>query len=1726
MAAKVHKEAYKERSTALEIFLNTPTKDSHTTNTSSGSGAMDPTTNFADTLKSTTALTMNNLDTHNQTGSTTLLQQQSPPPSKTLHTRTIKSNGIAGHREGYYDGASAVTGMSVAKIELIQKAGNDAAIKLHTDPTLQKAELSRTKYLNSLRSHRKNTETNMNSKDDMSILRKKTKHNVKIEKRDITKDVDTMYLLNYWPKGCVLKEQYEANVRPASVYSSSTAADSNSGGAISARLTGTDAMVVDTSNSGNDSAAAPVNAADKAGQGGAVDGGLSRSQTQSLLLATSSSTGTGSGGKYKEVAADLWDYLIDCVVTISISRPKSQLAEKQRALLSNKTRRISAESLTLFDPSRTPLPAPSTLAPPTKPRIGTAPTPRTTRHTPGGYNSTTSMHSQMKQQSNLLEAKEKLQKVEQTMGPMYEEVYRRLVRIPVTSPAELEGDRDNSTIHGNAIAVKSHSYLRSLFERFDKNLNGYISKEEFKLAMNEMNIEVNSEDCDIFFNRFKGERPGNIDWKEFIRFFDTQSIGITSSTVSTKSNNIIQLLMQIKVILADIAKKMTNLKISTLESYLNIQNNTTTKGSNSSELELNTPVPGKISQNHNVFILPDHAFFQNITTATTQIKTNVNIMQKLGIQCTENEMARISRIFQCKVSVLMEFIYTPYDMNLYEILDIADREVSQGLSKRTGTGSTGTDVTSAIAKLWSSLAPNLSTCVSYETISQYFTTMLLEANVFDEQPQSQQGQGGGSPRDQTTTATPTTAATSEYVLSRATIRGVDAHILCRIISDTLVYSTWNRDAPLATTTSTTTSTTTNKKETTTSEIKTTLSFSGLDAYVRNNRINYIERKLKYLMQLEQNYSGAEVYMLIHVYISIKQDEIVILAYDPISSDIYKYSHKEDLKLLPISENLVELFIHNNKHNEIINKYMKNTTSIHYYNPWETPYQDNIITNIISRLRLIRSKITTKKSYLYLSEDSKFIKILKNLFDNTKTLPFFSIINELTLIFEINNEKLTSEMSIRSFIFTAIRKNIQLCSFLQNVNSSLNIILSTYNSGIRETLSWNEFLAHLNNYRNTFFTIELLPRFIEPEKYIYNPYEITEDNNSSDSSSDSSTVEANKIKSYVDYDGAPHPYWNTTYKFHFQPPQLTNCPVLSTEVSKIKINNQYKYVIIMVRLGKKYCSEDSNTGNNQKLKKEFKFLTIYDPRSSTDYQCGILKDCKLYDLLYPDSNSTNSNSSTNAGSDAQIDLITFMSYVTQASEANKIIIGPAITPRLEVSVFNDTGRKQELLGSCQVSVSSVLSGTGVSEKQRVYLTYKQEIGEGGRSIEASAGDIQLDMMYKGDLGNSSSSGDNSSNPTNTTSNKLKSKNTTNTTTSNNNKNQNTKSANINITGQIEDLKIENDSLLLETKKLKEKLNNSIKEINDLKSTDGSNIPNNDNEINQIKDEKIKIELEKNDLIKEIKRLEEEKKNEIQKIKNENVLMIQKLQENQQNTTNNTMYQEDYHKLQQEYEEMRLKLEKMQLLTDKTGTIVSDSMTSLPILHPSNSNIDLEYTSSTRNIGNNMIHIADDSLLGTVQSILKEFQTRHERKHATSAGVGVGGNALDSLQRLLNSYAKPDGSVTPKDIITALGDLMVGVSMEQATKLVREVGISRTGTVLVSPLMGYLNSELHQLCLARKQARRHTASAVRLSGDNEHTADSNRLRKSAEETLRDSKHADEDIVKVRINRVSIHILYVPT
>ena len=1629
-AAKLHAAVHKERAAALaEALAPRPAKPVP----AAAKDASEP-PNFNETIS--LPLTLANLDAQNN-GS--LLS-----PLKSVNPRTFARLNDTG---------TVVTGMSINRKEIVQKAGMDAAVKLHSDPNLQKAEVSRTKFLSALRGHKRNTEGDAAKAEDTSVLRKKTKSNAKKDIRDITKDIDMQYFLNYWPNGRPQDEELnpEVAVRPATLFPSTTPAPTEatkpklvSGASVKLSLgqsfLASSSPSVKLSN-GQSVFQATGTATPTPGkqqqQLNAAALALPLGQLAAATVASTPGGVTGNASRFKSVTSDLWDYLIDCVVTISISRPKSQSTDRHRAITSINSRVVSADRLMAFQPLRTPISAPTTRAAPAKPTIGHAATPKTTLRTPG-FASVTTAQGKSKQQSAVLDAKDKLLKLEKDRGSSFEEVYRGLIRMPVTSNSELEGDRESSSASGNSVASKSHTYLRSLFERFDKNSNGLISKDEFKLAMGDMNVEVSNEDCDIFFNRFKGERPDNIDWKEFIKFFDSHLPGMTTVAATARPKSIVEQLMSIKKALADATKSMTELKITTFEKFCSAQDKARAGaaataaelGKNSgSDNSLHSPVPSSTTAATAVpaatgeFSLPDNAIFQSLSTSGSQVKTNVAVLKQLGVTLTEEDMARVSRIFQCRTALLMSFVRSPErDINLYEILDIADTEISRGLNQRTGLASQGAqnaEQTSSIAKLWSSLAPNLSCTVNFEAIATYLTAMLLEANVFDEEVKY-------SPRKQD----PLTMDINR----KGCIRGIDAHILCRIIADTLMYSSWNRDSSSGTLAIASSAPVVNAKDAAPVahlELKNALSFSGLDAYVRNNRINYIERKLRYLMQLESNYSNAEVCVLVHVYFSVAQDEFVVLAHDPLSGDVYNFSQKEDLKALPMGEKLVKLFMTTPKQEAYINK--KNPNSVYFYNPWETPAEDAVITDLVSRLRLVRSKTSSGSSKLIMAEDPKFVSSLKILLDNSATLPFFSILNDLTLTFEVHDEKLVGQSSIRSFVFSHIRSCKSLCTFLTSVTSSLNVVLATYNGGIRETFRWTEMLSHLTNYRNPFFTVQLLPAFIEPEKYIYQP---EEDNSAFTGEDDNEAL--SKQKSKVDYDGAPHPSWDSTFTFSFQPPQLTHCAVLSTEVAKLKIEDKIKYAVIMVREGKR-------TEPGKKEKQKFKFLTIYDPRSATDYQCGVKPQCKLHSLLYPDKSGQFA---------PQMDLIPFMALVSEAAELQKILVGPAITPRLELNVYNENGRNQELLGSCQISISSVLSGSGIMDKQRVFLTYKQEL-EGGRCIEAAAGDVQFEMRFRGqmlinaekqaEIDRLANAGKKSAEGVG--------KGTLSGAASGNSDSSALKNKLKDASGQLEDLRSENDSLNLECKKLKENLTSTTASLEQLRGA-GANAALSA-ELKAAQDEKAaiaaakeKIEKEKARLAEELAKLAEQSKKEIEALKAANALALKQAEDAKMNADaeeERKRTAEDYRNLQEAYEQMRLKFEASQLHNR----------------HGSSSALNKSF--SATGFGGDMTRIEDPSLANTVRGILQIFNTRHPT-----------GNAMDGLQRLLNSYAKPDGTIIPRDLITSLNDVMIDISMEQATKICREVGMSMKGFTLVSALMGYLEMELQQL------RGKHDSHAARTTG----------------------------------------------
>ncbi|KAJ1413939.1 hypothetical protein B484DRAFT_401911, partial [Ochromonadaceae sp. CCMP2298] len=429
------------------------------------------------------------------------------PPYRALTRENVRSHegGTGTHTVRGGDAHTAMTGMSVTRREAVQKAGAIAASKLHVDPHLQKAEVVRTKNLSALRSFKQN-QLEAGKVVDSGVLRKKTKGFTR-RRRDISKDPDAMELLSYWPSARTFTEDgvpvADVGVRQPAFR----------------RLDSTPEHI-----SANFSALkegfTPINAADIPVNADVPSSPSSESKEGMPLLPLGSLGSPGSSGSthlgdrqggqgggqwggggekqglFKVLHIDLWDYLVDCVITISISRPQNQATDRHRSLQAFKRRGITASSFAAFSAPRTPIPAPSRGRTPSKVQKGHI-TPRSARHTPG-VASVVSVQSKSKQASAVLEAKDKLRLLEKERGKTYEEVYRRLVLLPVTSNAELEGDRE---AQGGTMASLSHAYLNNLFQKFDRNSNGVISKDEFQMAMGEMNVEVSVEDCDIFFNR-------------------------------------------------------------------------------------------------------------------------------------------------------------------------------------------------------------------------------------------------------------------------------------------------------------------------------------------------------------------------------------------------------------------------------------------------------------------------------------------------------------------------------------------------------------------------------------------------------------------------------------------------------------------------------------------------------------------------------------------------------------------------------------------------------------------------------------------------------------------------------------------------------------------------------------------------------------------------------------------------------------------------------------------------------------------------------------------------------------------------------------------------------------------------------------------------------------------------------------------------------------------------
>jgi hypothetical protein len=283
------------------------------------------------------------------------------------------------------------------------------------------------------------------------------------------------------------------------------------------------------------------------------------------------------------------------------------------------------------------------------------------------------------------------------------------------------------------------------------------------------------------------------------------------------------------------------------------------------------------------------------------------------------------------------------------------------------------------------------------------------------------------------------------------------------------------------------------------------------------------------------------------------------------------------------------------------------------------------------------------------------------------------------------------------------------------------MLRTYDDAVTESMNWEEMLAFLCGNRNPFVTVQLLPQYVEPKcgmidflpKVISDKFKLLAEkdknlkdilhiNSEKDDSNDAPEVQVSSIEE----DGGTNPSWNASFKMKFKPPSLTNCPVLITDIVKLPIDDIPKYLIIFLR----------------KAKDESIFMTAYDSRSATEY---MLFGGPPHWLL-PNPKGERSLSTLQA----ELEEAVRAHESPDAKLEDKLHLGFAITPRVLISVFNHRNKsQQELLGNCQISISSVLSGTGNNVRYSACLMHEKISNNTGKLSLCEAGFLNVELGFQ-------------------------------------------------------------------------------------------------------------------------------------------------------------------------------------------------------------------------------------------------------------------------------------------------------------------------------------------------------------------------------------------------------------
>lgn len=1447
---------------------------------------------------------------------------------------------------------------------------------------------------------------------------------------------------------------------------------------------------------------------------------------------------------------DFWDFLIDNVISVSVSRVSAEPFKSSYSFsqfVSLKPYQIDFEKVPKSD-------ATSGISAPVEVKslngvVSKVVSRASAGHTPSVQaanksrvgTASVSLSTRSNEKQNIHLAQAKLEQIRIQNLNLYNEIFCRI--LPLTSIFSLERKTSTNFIND------PYASISSIFLKFDKLKTGKISIPEFKLACSQFSLNLSLDDCRLFATRFPPEinssriyehsNVDSIDWKSFISYISEVDIYSDSDKLNFSKSNIASLLYNLKNTLRLILASMAKNNISTFSKYLIAVKSDKFIHADTDEIPKD-------------FVFSDSIFFNSLNYE--DCTKNKSIFQSLGFNAiTDFEVLQISRIFSFNINKFMAFVLEPFDFNDFNYFHLL---ISAQLVYRSGV--TGKDLfadspgfvdafkslrSKGIDRLFKYLRLRGDSASPSTDSPASDSSSVSNATSTNEDKENLNTKSSSTPRV-SSIASPASLYDKDLcfdltncinqLLSKISLSST-IKLWGTVHKDNSDYFTFNEftqfilklivDDFVA---NSRVHIKNNYSEDNLSDIceqlninfekleffakflaesvfrlkindhfnvnriSEKLSFPGFDGFVRPLQHSIIERKFKFVNQVLKNLIQSESNYLVRLYLSNSNDKILILIADPLTSEVYSHIINEDIsswiKVDQLEKRTMDL-IYSVTKKEIFDKLqLTSFKNLPYVNYIDAPYEENILVNGIKRLKILRS--SRENSSIILSEDPLLISQIKQSLDNVSYhLPFFYNVDDFFLSFEVDQSQTevnedsngTNQfkvlLSFRNFIFKNLRAHKSIVSFFSQIDSSLKVILCTYNSSYKEEFQWKEMLSHLTNSRNPFFTVELLPKYIKPENFLYDE-NINLIENTDEEEDDEQSKNVTFHTSPIDYDGSPFPRWNDlNLTFNFNPPKILSSRIVYTEIVKMKINNIEKYVIIIVRenlrkikINEGSNNRDLNLNDNKSYTKneKFWFLTLYDPRSSTEFQCGLINKSPLYNILYYHKLDKNVDIPLKPDQSgiSLYDIKKFSVYLNQAVIDKHFIIGPAITPRLEIQLFNQKNDKlQEFIGKCQVSISSLLRGSSIREKlwANILCTINTSINKGGatelssietKEIDMIAGEIFVDVSFKNSL---EIEKENLLKPEKASSRPAS------------RKNSKARLLSPRIKKSPEEILLEKiKNLEGQIEKLDETLAHKDEEIIAFKS-----LKPNYAELKSLYD---KLNKDNSELTSKIELgLKNEKKlnDEIVKLKNEIESIMSKIQTSDKAIDLLSKYRSDLEDLTSKNEELHQmikekdeQLEKWQqqikLFEDQFGSAFLDKL--------SNNN-----SNSSGQTSSDLFLVPQPKSL---RELLLIFLSRFTRKPVKVGTTTVIANkSLDGLQRLLNSYANPEGLITSRDFTTSLSELMIDVTIEFSNKVFLDLGyhlkgLSSSGNlnnkIQVYSLMDYLQNEMQNMIKDQKEA----------------------------------------------------------